>query len=119
MDLTFILIIYVDDLIFVCDSMKKVEDFKARISQESEMKYLGEIKHALGIKVDYQREKGIMYLIQEEFAEAILERSGMHESNPVATPIEKRRSLKEPINDALRASPGWPLTIRIGMLSYA
>ncbi len=89
-DLTFILIIYVDDLISVCDSMSQIEEFKARISQEFQMKDPGEIKHALGIKVDYQREKGVMYLSQEEFAEAILERFSMHESSPVATPIEKR-----------------------------
>ena len=40
-DFTFILIIYVDGLILVCDSMSQVEEFKARISQEFEMKDLG------------------------------------------------------------------------------
>ncbi len=57
-----------------------------------------------------------MYLSQEEFAEAILERFGMHESNPVATPIEKRRSLKEPINDALAAD--YPFRNAVGCLIY-
>ena len=67
-----------------------IREFKREISKEYEMKDLGAIKHALGIKIDYDHENGLMTLSQEEYVKGILQRFEMLDSTPHLTPMRNK-----------------------------
>jgi Reverse transcriptase (RNA-dependent DNA polymerase) len=56
---TLIVVLYVDDLIFMENSSIMVEEFKGAMMKEFEMTELGLIKYFLGLEVK-QHEKGIL-----------------------------------------------------------
>ena len=73
----------------------------------------GELRHFLGMKIDYDMESGVLQLSQEANIEKILKRFGMEECNPTRTPMEKRLQL-------LRegTSNGEPYRELLGSLMY-
>jgi Reverse transcriptase (RNA-dependent DNA polymerase) len=76
---TLIVVLYVDDLIFMENSSRMVEEIKGAMINEFEMTDLGLIKYFLGLEVK-QHEK-IIFI----YAKEILKRFGMDNCNPIAT----------------------------------
>ena len=77
--------IYVDDLIFTGNDEDFINEFKVSMKNEFDMTDLGKIKYFLGVEV-IQNNKGI-YMSQRMYAQEILQRFGIENSNPTKTPI--------------------------------
>jgi len=83
---TFIVCLYVDDLIFTGNNPKMFEDFKQAMNKEFEMTDIGLISYYLGIEIK-QGEDGI-FVNQEKFAKEILKKFKMEDCAKVKTPVE-------------------------------
>jgi hypothetical protein len=91
--------IYVDDLIIIGEDLKEIQKVKEKLSQRFDMQDFGELKGMLGIKVDYDREKGTLSLSQGKYVEEILKRFRMESVSGVISPLQsgiKYSRLMEP-----------------------
>ena len=68
---------YVDDMLIACKSRKVVQDLKASLSQEFEMKDLGPARKILGMKIFRDRARRVLHLSQRGYIQKVLERFGM------------------------------------------
>src|SRR5438045_2092145 len=82
-----IVAIWVDDLIIAGKDMKDINELKAQLKEEFEMKDLGELKYVLGMQVYRDRERGQIHINQSGYVNSVLEKFGLLECNPVSTPI--------------------------------
>jgi hypothetical protein len=89
-----LVIVFVDDLTVLAENAEAMKLFKALISDLFETKDLGELHYLLGIKIE-QESDGSVYLSQKKYAEAILERFGMQDCKPVATPFDVSHHLSK------------------------
>ena len=65
---------------------RDIADVKAQLSNEFEMKDLGELKHFLGMRITRTPDGGIS-IDQNGYIRQILERFGMEASKPMSTPL--------------------------------
>ncbi|CAL8994262.1 unnamed protein product, partial [Prunus brigantina] len=88
-DGTFIyLLLYVDDMLIACKSKVEIDRLKTQLSNEFEMKDLGEARKILGMEIERDRAKGKISLCQKQYLKKVLQRFGMNEnSKPVSTPL--------------------------------
>ena len=82
-----IVCIYVDDVISIAKEYKYIDELWSLISAKYPLKILGEVKEYLGIEVNYKKDAGTIFLHQRSYAEKVLKRFSMFDSNPVATPV--------------------------------
>ena len=92
------LLLYVDDIIFMASSAELLGQLTAGLNAEFAMKDLGPLHYFLGIEVT-GRPNGF-FLHQEKYAHELLERAGMLNCKPVATPVDTKAKLS-----ALDGSP--------------
>jgi len=85
--------VYVDDVIFMGNNGKMLEEFKKAMTREFEMTDMGLMKFFLGLEIK-QGESGI-FLSQEKFAKEILRKFKMADCNPVSTPMEPGAKLSK------------------------
>jgi Reverse transcriptase (RNA-dependent DNA polymerase) len=78
--------LYVDDLIFIGNNDKMIEEFKSTMTREFEMTDLSLMKFFLGLEVR-QLETGI-FVSQETYTKEILKNYKMTNYNPVSTPMD-------------------------------
>ena len=78
-----IVCLYVDAKVFTCDF--ELDEFKATMMKEFEMKNLGLMKYFLGIEIE-QSKKGIC-ICQNKYAKDFLKRFRMENCKPVPTPV--------------------------------
>ncbi len=113
-----ILAVYVDDLILITESMESMKEMKLALKKRYKMKDMGELSYILGISVIQDKEKNCVFLHQKHYIEAILQKYGMHDANPVATPTDANVKLKrndgvsKPVNSSTYQS-------MVGSLLYA
>ena len=88
-----IVALYVDDLIFMGNSQRLISEFKKDMMREFEMTDLGLMRYFLGIEV--KQSKDGIFISQEKYANDILKRFGMENSNPMATPMEPKAKLSK------------------------
>src|SRR5271156_2783163 len=72
---------------YIWKDLNSVNDLKAQLSEEYEMKDMGELKYFLGIQVHRDRERKIIHISQPWYNRTILERYGMQDSKPASTPL--------------------------------
>src|SRR5271154_6302317 len=97
-----ILAMWVDDLLIFGKDMDSVNDLKAQLSEEYEMKDMGELEYFLGIQVHRDRERKIIHISQPGYNRTILERFGMQDSKPASTPLSTgARLTKATVTDTL------------------
>jgi len=115
-----ILAMWVDDiLIFGADKMS-VDLLKLQLSIKFEMKDMGELSYFLGIQVHRDRKNRKLWIHQEGYTKAILERFGMENSAPVSTPFAKGTKLfKSTDNDDNSAVDQKLYQSNIGSQMYA
>jgi hypothetical protein len=80
-----IIALYVDDNVFVGDN-QLISEVKSAFKSEFKLSDLGPIKKVLGIEVEQDPQKKLVFLSQQKFAEHILEKFGMEHCNPAPTP---------------------------------
>ena len=88
-----ILAIYVDDLIIMGKHLKDVLNVKASLSDEFEMKDMGELEYCLGIQVVRDRQNRSITLGQGKYVQDILHQFGMDQCKPLSTPIDVNHKL--------------------------
>jgi len=84
---------YVDDLIVIGARAEDIDDFKREMAARFKMSDLGALSYYLGIEVRQGKEH--ISLGQRAYAEKLLERSGMAECKPCASPMEERLKLSK------------------------
>ena len=94
-----IIVLYVDDLIIIGDNDEFVQKIKHNMSNEFEMKDLGELKYFLGIEV-IKCINGWM-LSQKKYMVDMLKEFSMYDCKPMQTPMQERMTLDSTKNDAL------------------
>ena len=93
---------WMDDLIIFGKDMASINDLKAQLNEEYEMKDLGELKYFLDIQIHRDRERKIIHISQSGYNRTILERYGMQNSKPASTPLStSARLVKATIMDTL------------------
>jgi hypothetical protein len=80
--------LYVDDLLLASNSMPALTRLKADLAQQFSMKDLGEAQYMLGIQIERNRAARTLSISQAEYVRHVLDRFGMLDSRPVATPLE-------------------------------
>ena len=109
---------WVDDLIIFGKNMASINNLKAQLNEEYEMKDLGELRYFLGIQVHRDRERKIIHISQSGYNRTILERYGMQNSKPASTPLStSARLVKTTIMDVLAEQKEYQSIV--GSLMYA
>lgn len=80
------LLLYVDDIILTTSSTRLLHHLTGRLHDEFAMTDLGDLYHFLGISV--QRTPDGLHLSQRQYAVDLLQRAGMAECHPMATPVD-------------------------------
>ncbi len=78
--------LYVDDLLIVGKDTAAIVWIKGKLRQRFEMKDLGEARVCLGLEIS--RGNRTLKLSQERYTQSVLERFGMRNGKPAATPME-------------------------------
>src|ERR1700754_3502601 len=87
-DVKCIIALYVDDLLLAYNSMVFMTKLKKSLHNEYEMKDLGEAKFVLGIGIERDRGRRVIYLNQHQYIDNVLERFNMSECKPASTPMD-------------------------------
>ena len=88
---TCLISLYVDDLIITGNASELITEIKNQLSQEFEMKDLGELHYYLGLKV--WREAGKTMVTQSKYVREILNRFNMSDCKVSTIPLEKNVKL--------------------------
>ena len=80
------LLLYVDDVLLAGSSIEEVQQTKSILTREFKVKDLGQMKRYLGIS--FLRRNECMLLNQTDYLKRVLEKFGMENCKPVATPME-------------------------------
>lgn len=94
-ELILYLLLYVDDILIACSSNEELDNLKARLNAEFEMKNLGEAKRILGMDIIRNRSRGELFLSQEGYMKKVVRRFRMHEAKPVTTPLGQHDKLSK------------------------
>jgi len=87
------LLLYVDDMILSASTTPLLQHFIARLHDAFAVKDMGPVSHFLGINV--RRFQDGFFLSQSGYAEDLLERAGMANCNPAATPADTKPKASE------------------------
>ena len=88
-----ILIVYVDDIVMTRDDIVELESLKNFLSNQFEVKDLGQLKYFLGMEVA-RSSKGIV-ISQRKYVLDLLKETGLLRCKPVATPIDPNQKLEK------------------------
>jgi Reverse transcriptase (RNA-dependent DNA polymerase) len=81
-----IVALYADDLIFVGNNQRLIDEFKKTMKLEFEMTDLRMMRYFIGLEI--KQERSGIFVSQGAYAREILQKFCMHDCNPVATPME-------------------------------
>ena len=81
------LMVYVDDMLVVSNSLPAMQQLKKRMQQQFKMTDLGEAEFFLGILLKRNRAERQIVLSQERYTKEVLNKFGMQESKPKGTPM--------------------------------
>lgn len=108
--------LYVDDLLIAGSRSQEISDIKKELSKRFEMKDWGEARVMLGIEIQRDQSARKLFINQRLYAETVLERFGMANSKPVATPMEK---FQKPLpSDLSSPASNVPYRQAVGSLMY-
>jgi hypothetical protein len=85
------LLLYVDDIILTASTTQLLRRLTELLHSEFAMTDLGDLHHFLGISVT--RSKDDLFLSQRQYAADLLQRGGMAECHPTATPVDTQAKL--------------------------
>ena len=118
-----IVIIYVDDLIILASDVDMINELKASLEREFEMSDLGELHFFLGVHFERDRRSRTITMHQRSYIETILERFGMADCKPIATPLDAKTPLPklsdEEHEEHLHEMKDVPYQEAVGSLMYA
>eukprot|EP00253_Pinus_taeda_P027659 PITA_27659 len=83
--------LYVDDMIITGNADSLIKEIKQQMSQEFEMKNLGDLHYCLGLEV--WKDSSQTFLTQGKYARNLLERFRMEQCKTAATPLQQNLKL--------------------------
>ncbi|CCM06583.1 uncharacterized protein FIBRA_08861 [Fibroporia radiculosa] len=92
-----VIILYVDDVTLMGDSMNHIQQTTRALSKAYGMTDLGKIQSFLGMHITHDRPNRVLSIDQEHYLAGVLERFGMSDSNPVRTPLPSGAKLVSPL----------------------
>ena len=84
----FVIAVHVDDIVLATRSDKRMAEVKRGLGEGFEVKDMGELHHFLGVKVMQNLLTGEVWIGQPAYAERVLEKFGMENAKPIATPVD-------------------------------
>lgn len=84
-EVVLMVISHVDDLLLTGED-KMLAWIRETLSKKMELKWESHLHWLLGMKIDYDRKKGVLTISQEAFVNELLKEYGMENSKSVATP---------------------------------
>lgn len=88
-----IVALYMDDLVFIGNNLKLIEDFRKEMRMRYEMNSLGLLHHFLGIEIHQEDDR--VFISQKKYVEKILKKFEMFDCNPTDTPLVMNEKLKK------------------------
>ena len=82
-----IIAVYVDDILLATKSKKRMKDVKSKLSAQFEVKDLGDLQYLLGVSIIQNRSEKSVWNGQPAYTLNILEKFGLKDAKPVATPV--------------------------------
>jgi hypothetical protein len=117
-DVKFFIVVYVDDLILVCNDQNKLLQMKEELSQKFEMKDLGELHFFLGMEVERNHDERLLRINQIKYLKEILKHFRMEECKPIGVPLDPKVKLQRNANGN-DESKGFSYQQAVGSLMYA
>nr|KYP47187.1 Retrovirus-related Pol polyprotein from transposon TNT 1-94 [Cajanus cajan] len=118
-----ILLLYVDDMLVVGSNKVRVQELKAQLAREFDMKGLGPANKILGMQIHRDRKNRKIWLSQNNYFQKILRRFNMQDCKPILTPLPVNYKLSSsmcPNNEAERMEMSQvPYASAVGSLMYA
>lgn len=109
-----IIVLYVDDMLFLSNDPNEMIFIKKMMSNEFELKDLGDVSNFMGLEVNRDRNKNILTISQSKYANEILSRFDMADCKPRSIPIET--NLDFDVND--ESVTNHPYRELLGSLMY-
>ena len=117
------LILYVADILLIGNDVGTLSSVKVWLSQQFDMKDLGEASHVLGIRLYRDRQKRILGLSQATYIDNVLARFSMQNSKKRFVPFRHGKALssnQRPKTQAeIERKRGIPYASVVGSLMYA
>lgn len=82
-----ILLLYVNDMLIVGKDKTNIAAIKKALSKSFAMKDLGAVKKILGMKINRDRFRRMLWMPQEAYIKKVLERFNMHNAKTVHVPL--------------------------------
>lgn len=118
-----ILLLYVDDMLVAGPNKDRVQELKAQLAREFDMKDLGPANKILGMQIHRDRNNRKIWLSQKNYLRKILQRFNMQDCKPISTPLPinfKLSSSMCPSNEAERKEMSRvPYASAVGSLMFA
>ncbi|KZV22485.1 hypothetical protein F511_19705 [Dorcoceras hygrometricum] len=118
-----ILLLYVDDMLVAGPNKDRVQELKAQLAREFDMKDLGPANKILGMQVHRDRSNRKIWLSQTNYLQKFLHRFNMQDSKPISTPLPVNFKLSSdmcPSNEAERMEMSRiPYASAVGSLMFA
>lgn len=108
-------LLYVDDLCLISNSMERMNDIKSALSAEFEMTDIGPIDTFLGMHVQRNERTGTLSMGQTQYMKNVLKKFDMESCKTASTPMEVGLSLEKSENGKCDK----PYRELIGCLTYA
>ena len=83
-----IVAVYVDDLIIITETPETMKKIKDNLAMRFKMKDLGKLHYCLGISIEYDKDKGHLWMHQRQYIQPLLERYGLSQAKPSVTPAD-------------------------------
>ena len=117
------LVLYVDDILLASSDLGLLHETKQFLSQNFEMKDLGEASYVIGIEIHRDRSQRVLGLSQKAYIEKVLKRFRMKDCAPTVAPIMKGDKFSKnqcPQNELEREQlKNIPYASAVGSLMYA
>ena len=85
-----ILLVYVDDILFTGTDEDQVSTTIEQVKERFDTVDLGDARFLLGMPIQRNVDAGTIFLTQEAYAKAVLDKFGMADARPAKTPAEPR-----------------------------
>jgi transposase InsO family protein len=118
-----IVIVYVDDLIIMTNTMTIMEEVKAMLKREYDMSDLGELHYCLGVEFQRQRTARTISMSQSKYIKEVLKRFNMEECKAIGTPLDVNSKLEKLTDEQYETvkveMEDVPYKAAVGSLMYA
>ena len=114
------LVLYVDDILLASTNVKLLKETKSFLSNNFDMKDLGEASYVLGIEIKRDRTRKLLGLSQKNYIAKVLKRFNMEKCSTGEVPMSKGDKLtKNKSKDGKDTMDSKPYARLVGSLMYA